>query len=90
MGDAAQRNARVPYRASLNFETGGDGDESERIGERIPDLQIAVVGREALWRQLDGNDDFVAGKIGVDLRRVSRETMKLGEWNRAIAFAPLT
>ena len=44
MSDAPQRNACVPYRASLNFETCGDGDQSERIGQAIPDLQVAVVG----------------------------------------------
>ena len=71
MGDTAQREARLLDRAPLKLEAGGDGNQSEGIGQAVPDLQIAVVAREPLGRQLDRGDDLVGGKVGVDRSGVS-------------------
>src|SRR5512132_893810 len=78
MGDATQCEASLLDRASLKLETGGDRDQSEGVGEAIPDLQITVVARESFGRQLDRSDDLIAGKVGVDVRRVAGKAVTLG------------
>jgi len=78
MRDAAEGYARLLYGATLNFQTDGDGNQRESVGETIPDLQVAVVAREALRRQLDRNDDLIGGEGGVDLGRIAWKTVEVG------------
>ena len=48
VGHAAERETRLLDAATLDVQGGRDRHQRERIGQTVADLQIAVVGREAL------------------------------------------
>ena len=87
MRDAAKRKPGLGDRAVLDLKR-HRRDEREGVGQAVAQLQVRVVRRKALGRQLDGNDDLVTPQIGVDLGRVAGQTMKLGKQDGARRPAP--
>ena len=61
--DAAERQARLLDRAAFKFQRGRDRYQRERIGQPVADLQVSVVRRKALRRQLDRGDDLVGCRL---------------------------
>ena len=85
VGDAAEREARLPDSAAFDFEPDRDRNERERIGQAVADLEIGIVPGKALGRQLDRGDDLVGTQIAVDLRRVAGQAVEVGEGDAALA-----
>src|SRR5258705_7862507 len=69
--DAAEREARLPDGVALELEADRDGDERERIGQAITDLEIGVIRRVTSRRQLDRSHELVSTDAGVALPRIA-------------------
>ena len=59
-----------------------EGEEDHvaaHVGEAIADLQVGIMVRKALRRKLDRGDDLARMQVGIELRRISRQPMKIAE-----------
>ncbi len=83
--DAAERQPRLFDRVAVELQRRRDRYQRERIGQAIADFQIGVILGKALRRKLHRGDDLVRMQIGVALRRVARQPMKVGKRDRALA-----
>ena len=83
--DAAERKARFLDGAAIELEADGDGHQRKRIGQPVADLEVGVVRGKAARRQLDRRDQFVGAEVGVVLRRVAGQPVKVRERNLALA-----
>ena len=83
--DAAERHASLLYEVPIEFEPDSNGHQRERIRQSVSDLQIGVVRREALRRQLYGRDDLAGVKASVPLWRILRQPVEVRKLNHAIA-----
>ena len=85
MRDAAERETRLLDGVAVELEADRDGHQRERIGEPVADLEIGVVCRKSPRRQLDRGYELIRIEIGVALRRVAGEPVKVRERDDALA-----
>ena len=88
MSDAAKRETGFLDGAAIEFKPNRDRHQRKRIRQPVANLDVCVVCRKSLRRQLDRDDQFVGIEIGVALRRVAREPVEIRE--RDLSFAART
>ena len=87
-GDAAERDARVAHRAAVEVERDRGGGQREFVGLAVADLEIERAARPtAPPASRKRGDQLARRQRGLDVRRVARLAMQLGERNVARAVA---
>ena len=81
--DTAQRQARSFDAAVRELEPCCDRHQRKRVGQAVADFQVGVVAGKAGGRQLNRHDDLARIEIGIALRRVAWQAVKLIDRNRA-------
>ena len=88
--DAAKREARLPDLVAFEFERRRDRYQGERIGEAVADFQVRIVGIENPRRKLDTGDDLLWLQVGVALRGVAGQAVKIRKRDYARSRGPAT
>jgi hypothetical protein len=89
VSDAAQRETHVLDRTALGFKRRCNAHQSKRVARAVANLPVPGVPCESQWRQVNRGDQFIRIQAGLDLRRVSRQTVKIIYRNAASAVITL-
>ena len=86
---ATECKAHIFDRTVSEFQSRGYADQSECIAGSITHFSIERVSGKRKLRYLNGSNQFIKLQIRFDVRRVSRQTMKIIKRNGSFTVFPL-